>query len=170
MKKLYLVRHAKSSWEDITLADIDRPLKGTGVSDAHIMATRLKSQNILPELILSSPAVRTISTAIIFARVLNYPLCQISIRQEIYEASPELILQVIEQQYAPASIMILGHDPSFCQLYNRLTGSSLEKIPTTGIATIEIDSLTWNNLLDKTAKGLSLDKPKDYKTPLNKGA
>jgi phosphohistidine phosphatase len=169
MKTLYLVRHAKSSWDDITLDDIDRPLKAIGVSDAYLIASKLKDQNIIPELIISSPATRALSTAIIFARVLNYPLNKISIREEVYESSPEEISNVLNEQPLPSSIMIFGHDPSLSQLYNRLSGNSIEKIPTCGVATIIFEDAHWKDILNLKGEGISLTKPKDFKSLLNKG-
>ncbi|HBF20268.1 MAG TPA: histidine phosphatase family protein, partial [Cryomorphaceae bacterium] len=71
MKKLYLVRHAKSSWKEEGVHDMDRPLKGRGVRDAYNTSQWLREQGDRPEFIISSPATRALHTALIFSRNLE---------------------------------------------------------------------------------------------------
>jgi len=74
MKTLYLIRHAKSSWDDMNLKDFDRPLNDRGKNDAQEMGKRLKERGIFPDVILSSPDIRALETSKMIARALNFPL------------------------------------------------------------------------------------------------
>ena len=82
MKKLFLVRHAKSSWADPSLADLDRPLNKRGLRDAPFMAKLLKGRGVQPDRILSSPANRAFTTASYFAEALDIPSKEIDIETE----------------------------------------------------------------------------------------
>jgi phosphohistidine phosphatase len=169
MKTLFLVRHAKSSWEDAYLDDIDRPLKTSGVKDSYLMSAFLKEKNILPELIISSPAVRALSTAVIFATGMNMPLKDIKISPELYESTPGEIQKVIRKtDNATNSLMIFGHDPSLTNLFMSLTGKNLEKIPTSAVVSISVNIQYWEEL--EPGKGILeyLYKPKQIKEILNK--
>lgn len=86
-KQLLLIRHAKSDWGNAGLRDFDRPLNGRGKSSAPEMAERLVKQQIVPELIVSSPALRAITTAQYFATAWHIPLENIELEPAIYEAS-----------------------------------------------------------------------------------
>ena len=83
MKSLYIIRHAKSSWEDSSQPDFERGLSERGKRDASRMAKRLKEKEIHPDLMLSSPAKRALSTARRIAEVLNYPKNDIIIKQQV---------------------------------------------------------------------------------------
>ena len=86
MKKLYLARHAKSSWKNPDLDDYDRPLNKRGIRDAPFIGKKLKEKNILPDLIISSPAIRAITTAKELAAQMGYPEENIILDENIYEA------------------------------------------------------------------------------------
>jgi len=83
MKRLYLLRHAKSSWKDLTLSDFDRPLNKRGKRDAPLIAKKLKEKGIRPDIIISSPAKRARKTAKIFAKTLHVAL---KTEEKLYEA------------------------------------------------------------------------------------
>ena len=95
MKTLLLIRHAKSSWGDSAIEDIDRPLKESGIKDACKMAGRMKTLEINPQLIITSPAARAVSTAMIFARKFNYSYQHLDINALVYDFSKDAILQLI---------------------------------------------------------------------------
>ena len=95
MKKLYLVRHAKSSWKEEGITDFDRPLKGRGIRDAHTTAQWLQKQEEAPELMISSPATRAMHTALIFAQELQYPFSDIHIEANLYHGDRDDILQAL---------------------------------------------------------------------------
>jgi len=115
---LFIVRHAKSSWEDPSLSDLERPLKKRGDKDAHIIGGVLSSRDVLPDIILSSPAERAIATAIILAKEMNYPKKKIVKNEVIYEASSSELLEIIEQlNDSLKSVMLVGHNPSFYEFW-----------------------------------------------------
>ena len=95
MKKLFLIRHAKSSWDDATLKDFDRPLNKRGEQNAPLMAKRLKTKQITPDIIYASPANRAKSTALIFDALLN-PSSKIQWIPTLYESSKETIITLIK--------------------------------------------------------------------------
>lgn len=87
MKRLYLIRHAKSSWKDFSLEDFDKPLNRRGEHDSKLMGKLLKSKKIKPDLIIASPAKRTTITANRIAKEIGYKLENIDYVENIYEAS-----------------------------------------------------------------------------------
>src|SRR3954467_9846057 len=97
MKTLYLVRHAKSSWENHDLADFDRPLNERGVSDAPRMGRRITEYKQVPELIYSSPAVRALSTAKIIAATIGYPEQSIVTDKKVYHTDADTLLEIIRK-------------------------------------------------------------------------
>ena len=116
MKTLYVVRHAKSSWEYHELPDMDRPLKGRGIRDAHLMASWL--QDLLTEVpvLYASPATRTLHTAMIFARTLGIPLDEVRVAESLYSASHFDIAAFLRGiQGEPGSIMLFGHNPGMSE-------------------------------------------------------
>ena len=165
MKVLYLVRHAKSSWEDASLDDIDRPLKTSGVNDAYMMSDFLKEKKVAPELIITSPAVRAISTALIFTNKLKIPTEQIKILREIYESSPGDILNKVRMTNPIVnSLMVFGHDPSLTSLFTLLTGKSLEKIPTSAVASIFLSIDEWQKIVPAAGTLQFLHRPKEIRS------
>ena len=112
MKTLYVVRHAKSSWEYHELPDMDRPLKGRGIRDAHLMASWLQNLLSTAPVLYSSPATRTLHTAMIFARTLGIPLDEVRVAESLYSASHLDIAAFLRGiQGDPGSIMLFGHNP-----------------------------------------------------------
>src|SRR4029453_9760311 len=97
MKTLFLVRHAKSSRDDPTLPDKERPLNDRGMRDAAKMGERLAKQDAQPDVILSSPAVRALSTAEIIAKKLHYKPKDIVVDERLYAAAPDALLEVIHE-------------------------------------------------------------------------
>jgi phosphohistidine phosphatase len=170
MKTLYLARHAKSSWDDPNVEDVDRPLKTNGVQDAYFMGAHLKSKGVSPQAIITSHAARALNTAIIFASQLQFPVEQIKIFRKIYESSPAEIMEAISSiDNQTESIMVFGHDPSLTKLVLMLTGKEPEKIPTSAVAAIELDIVNWNELSGASGNLAFLEKPKEVKALLSRG-
>ena len=140
MKTLYLVRHAISSRAIPELKDIDRPLTEKGYSDAHLIAKELKRRKIKTDLIVTSHAIRAISTALIFAQALKYPYRNILINEKIYSEDFKEILTFIKE-IAPkyASIMMFGHSPAFEELVNYISIKKIESFKTSGFICLEAD-------------------------------
>jgi len=160
-KILYIVRHAKASKEDVNIKDWERSLVESGVERANKISKALKKHNISPGKILTSHAFRALNTAIIFARVLDYPVSKIEITNDIYEKSPNHILDLImKQDDAITSLMIFGHNPTFTDLYNLLTGDVAESLPTCCVAGIQFETDKWNKIRLKTGKCILIETEK----------
>jgi len=161
MKTLYVVRHAKSSWEDPLLDDFSRPLNERGKKDAPLMGKRLKDKKILPDLIFASSARRTLATAKRIAEVLGYAEDKIKIDPALYHASPRTILSAIKNVKDKIDIlMIVGHNPGLTEFVNELMNQHFDNIPTCGIVacTIEIDA--WKKIKMGMGKIIFYDYPK----------
>lgn len=144
MKTLYLARHAKSEKGFLGIDDFDRPVTERGINDANAVATALKERKEIPALFISSPAIRALSTAIIFARIMQYPWERIGIREQIYEASDAMLLSEINGITDEVdSAMLFGHNPAFTSVSSLLTGQSINNVPTSGIVCIEFEAHSW---------------------------
>lgn len=152
MKTVYLVRHAKSDWENPNLSDIERPLNERGYSNANSMSLWFNEKQDSPDLIISSPAIRAITTSLIFARNLNYDSNLINIKKELYESTVKDYLSVItktDEQYK--SVMLFGHNPTISSFAESLCKAIPMEMSTCAIAGIHFDCKKWNDL--RTTKG-----------------
>ncbi len=161
MKKLYLIRHAKSDWSNQTLEDFDRPLNKRGEKNAPFMAELLNSKNIKPDLILSSPAYRAKKTATILAnRILSNS--NIIFDEHLYEASLQTMLEILNYlDDTVDSVFLVGHNPSLNVLAFYLVEFN-KNIPTCGVLEIEFNCKTWREISKKNAKLISFEYPKKY--------
>ena len=162
MKTLTLVRHAKSSWKDNSLADRDRPLNKRGKRDAPEMGRRIAAAGVRPSLIVSSPAVRAWTTAKIIANEIGYPREFLQRDSALYLASVNGILDVIVSQDAGFNnLMLVGHNPGFTDFANYLVPGLTNNMPTAGVVSVELDTDDWS-LYDKPDVTLLLyDFPKN---------
>ncbi len=162
MKTLYLGRHAKSSWKNMELADIDRPLNKRGKRDAPFIGKLLADKGIKPDLIISSPAKRVAATAKVIASEINYPAEEIIFDENIYEATGRGLLEIIsgtEEKYN--SIMLFGHNPGLTVLQNNLSDHFIDNIPTCGVVALEFKS-SWNEIALNSAGFIFFEYPKKY--------
>jgi len=160
MKVLHVVRHAKSSWDDNGVADIDRSLKSRGIRNAYELARKLKLDNLVPQKIISSPADRALHTAVIFARVLNFPLSELEINNMLYDSSTEKILEKIRNIGNEfKSVMIFGHNPEFTDLVNHFVKSPLDNLPTAGTATLKFNTDKWMEIDRDNLEGCMFNLP-----------
>lgn len=163
MKTLYLVRHAKSSWKDGSLLDIDRPLNSRGKRDAPFMGEVLAQKGIQVDLLVSSPAKRARKTAVAFAKALDYPKAQIKINPAVYEASVEDLFSIIRSWEDRLNFVLLfGHNMSYTLFANLYTKHLLDNVPTTGIVAIEFDTDKWNTITTQNGQMLFFEYPKKY--------
>jgi len=147
MKKLLLVRHAKAE-KETGGKDFDRPLKYIGMQDAGYMADRLKDKSFVPELIIASSALRTLTTAEIFADHMGLPAPKKN--KAIYEASEQTLLKVINEFSDECSfIALVGHNPGIAYILQYLTGEARE-VHTSCVAVIDFEADTWAEI----SKGL----------------
>jgi phosphohistidine phosphatase len=147
MKKLYIVRHAKSSWALPHLDDFDRPLNNRGQHDAPEMGLRFKKRKLKVDGMLSSPAVRALSTSQIIAGAMGFPKGGILTEKRLYHASEREILRIVQKQSDSWNhMMIVGHNPGFTWFSNELTGVVLSNIPTCGIVACTLPVASWKEV------------------------
>lgn len=163
MKTLYLIRHAKSSWKNPDLPDKERPLNKRGIRDAPFMGVKLKEMKLLPELIISSDAVRAKKTAYAIAKEIDYDKDNIVLTDEIYEASTMELLTIIKELNQEfKSIMMFGHNPALTGLHNYLSKHYIDNIPTCGITAIRFEN-QWADINERSGNFLFFIFPKMYK-------
>lgn len=163
MKKLYIIRHAKSSWEDHLLSDHDRPLSDRGRRDAPRIADILKSQKVMPDLIISSTARRALKTAKIFSSILKYPSNNIVQDAAIYDATTQNLFNVINKIDDDIDVVLMfGHNPGFTMLANLLGDKSIENMPTCASAEIELNVTSWKDVEVGCGKLIEFEYPKKY--------
>lgn len=161
MKTLYLVRHAKSSWDYPHLDDIDRPLNNRGKKDAPEMGRRLKMRGIFPDLMISSPAERAYKTCKKIAKMLDYPKGEIEIDEDVYHASEDGLLEVVRScDDIWKSVMLFGHNPGFTDFANSLSNENIENIPTSGVFACKFDTDSWEEVDFGSGRMLFFDYPK----------
>ena len=162
MKQLLIVRHAKSDWNDFSLSDFDRPLNSRGEKNAPEMAARLVKKEIIPQQIVSSPALRAITTAKHFASILGIAEREIVETEDIYEAMPSTLLQVINNLNESSSFTALfGHNPGVTGIINDLCGIDLGDISTCGMALINLPFDSWKMVSKGTGELVFYDYPKN---------
>ena len=161
-KKLLIVRHAKSDWESGVKKDFDRPLNDRGEKNAPEMAQRLVNKNVIPEKIVSSPALRAITTAGLFAEAFGYSKSDISQEPKIYEASASRLLKIINElpnQYD--FIALFGHNPGLTELVINLSNADIYNLPTCGMVLLDFPYEDWNMITDGSGEKVFFDFPKN---------
>lgn len=165
MKYLYLIRHAKSSWDNPNQTDFERTLNQRGEKDAPQMAKLLKSKNVFPDLIISSPATRAFTTAEIFAAHLNYIPDSIESDARIYEASTNNLADVIhEVDDNYNTVFLFGHNPGISNFANMLSNKPVPDFPTCAVAGFELNIDLWSKAERYCGKFNFFEYPKKYRT------
>jgi len=165
MKQLIIVRHAKSSWDNPLLADFDRPLNPRGEKDAPRMSKRIKDRRVFPDLIISSPANRAISTCKEFCHALGYPIDRILSEKKLYHASEDQILSVLKTVRDHPNdkeevVIIFGHNPGLTEFTNSLLNEDIDNIPTCGVVGTLLSIQSWKELKWGCGKLEFFDYPK----------
>lgn len=152
MKYLILLRHAKSSWKDISLSDHERPLNKRGRLAAPLMGKRLKKKAIHPRKIITSSANRALRTAHLVAQHINYPTRNIEVNSDIYHASSHKMLEIIAQTSNNIDkLMLVAHNPGITSICNQLFKNShhyFANIPTAGLITVSITISSWEQIVE----------------------
>ena len=163
MKTLYLVRHAKSSWANANTGDFDRPLNERGLKSATLMAALLKEKKVLPEMIVTSPANRAITTADIFCDTLEFPKVLIQRRIEIYEGGTGNLLNIVQQlPDSGKTVMLFGHNPTITEFSNLLSGHHIDSMVTCSVARIDMAVESWKDAAKNTGKLVWYEFPKKH--------
>ena len=163
MKNLYLTRHAKSSWDNPGLADIDRPLNGRGKKAAPLMGKLIVDRGENPELLISSPANRAFSTAKEFAKEMGCAETNIIVNRAIYGAGAQQLLNLVQDvDDLYNSIMLFGHNPTFTSFCNMLSGENILNIVTCGVVRIDFEFSSWKNIDFNSGRMIYYEYPKKY--------
>lgn len=163
LRTLCFVRHAKSSWDDPLLADIDRPLSQRGERDAPAMAARLKELNVVPDLIVSSPATRAYATAKSFRKVFDLPKDCLVTDLSLYDAAPDDVVAVVQHlDNSKKCVFIFGHNPTFTFLANRFPGVRIDNVPTCGVYHVKTMAPTWAQWTPEISTFVGFYYPKQY--------
>jgi phosphohistidine phosphatase len=155
MKTLFLIRHAKSSWDDPRLTDRQRPLAASGQRDARRLGKRLAKRYRRPHLMLSSPAVRALKTARLISRKLG---CRhIAVDARLYACKSSDLLRVIHQlDDRHKRVMLFGHNPELTGLARRFS-DDIHHLPTCGAARFKFDASSWTAVGRATLVAVALD-------------
>ena len=160
MKTVVICRHAKSDWSQ-ELTDIDRPLNGRGAEDAPMMGKVLHKYGFSPDLIISSPAVRAITTAQAVAGALRYQ-GNLQTESGIYYQGEAFILEMLKGlPDTVETVMVFGHNHAITAFVNTFGNKSIDNVPTCGVVTIEFDIDNWNDL--NKGKTVNTLFPRDLK-------
>ncbi|NQT77762.1 MAG: histidine phosphatase family protein [Bacteroidetes bacterium] len=147
MKTLYIVRHAKSSWDFPGLLDEERPLLQKGIKRTLKVADFLLEKNIRVDLIISSHAVRAHETAKIIAGALGYPEEKILISIQVYHGSSnQLYDELFKLTDDIKSVMMFGHNPAFSSFANHFLKKKIDWLPTSGIVAINFETDQWTQI------------------------
>ena len=159
MKRLVLVRHAKSSWDAPALDDAARPLNPRGLRDAPVMGRRIAAGGARPELIICSPAIRAKTTAALLARELDYAEADIRIENNLYCFDAGGLLEAIRRfDNSLQQILCVGHNPAITELVNRLCDVRIDNVPTCGVCSLQFETNDWDDI--STAVLTAFDYPK----------
>ncbi|RYY86525.1 MAG: histidine phosphatase family protein [Chitinophagaceae bacterium] len=162
MKTLLLVRHAKSSWDDITMKDFDRPLNERGKKDAPEMAERVKEHGIKITHFVASPAKRAKRTARFFAEAFGFAKEDIKLVDALYDPSVQAFVDAVaalpdEQD----TVAIFSHNPTITEYVNSLTNVRVDDMPTCGVFAVGMDEKSWSAFASADKQFLFFDYPKN---------
>ncbi|WP_461480466.1 SixA phosphatase family protein [Porticoccus sp.] len=161
MKTIALIRHAKSSWKDATMPDLDRPLNRRGRVDAPEMGRRLQEQPVSLKRVFSSPAVRATETAEWLMPNLGLSDASLEVVPALYTFNYEEILAWLRSLDSVADkFVVICHNPAMTDLVNFLTLSQIEKIPTSGLVLLRVRIGQWHDLGAGMAELTYFDFPK----------
>jgi phosphohistidine phosphatase len=161
VKTLLLIRHAKSSWDDISVNDFDRPLNDRGKKDAPMMARRLSGKKIKIDTFIASPAKRAKRTAVFFAEEFGVGEDDIVFKTELYGATREIFYELIEKlDNKSEHIALFSHNPGITDFANSLTNVQADDMPTCSVFAIKTDAKKWNEFSESKKEFWFFDYPK----------
>ncbi len=166
MKRLLIVRHAKSSWDNPDLEDFFRPLNNRGFRDSPNMADYIKNKGLEIQLFISSPAVRALSTAQIFASKIGYSIDKIQQEMSFYEFLDEgeiILSKIREIDNNLDTVAIFGHNDTFLYLIQSLSNGKIDTFPTCAVANVVFNVKNWSEVSSKKCKVDFFVTPKSIK-------
>ena len=163
MKTLFLMRHAKSSWKDDSLADHERPLKKRGKKDIKLIAKAMKKNGLKPDLILASSAVRAKETAELLAEALGFE-GKLKVSDQLYMGEPSDYMEILKSiKEKHESVLIVGHNPGL-EAYLQIIDGEIESLPTGGLGHLILAVDEWEDITLETMGDLvGFWKPKDLR-------
>ena len=139
--------------------DKDRPLKERGVNDAHLVSTQLKNVGLEIDWCFSSPANRALHTSMIFLRNLSFDFSKFKVSNQLYDFSGDSVFAFLKGlEDSCATVMIFGHNYAFTSLVNMLGDAYLDNLPTSGMAVLEFDIVSWKDLKNGRTKQITFPK------------
>lgn len=164
MKQITLIRHAKSSWDNTSWDDIERPLKTRGINDANLMSKILIEKGIIPDHIVCSPAVRAQQTCNIFIENMNLKESIKTIHKSIYFEGVQAIINTFKKvDNTYNHVFLFGHQPYVAALNQHLTGEGDHHIPTTGVCHISLPIDNWQEISPEIGESVFVISPKLFK-------
>ena len=162
MKTLYIVRHAKSTWRYKSFSDFERPLRKKGVEDLRLMTQALKEKNIRPDILLTSPAVRAVQTAVLLSQGLEMSPESIAIKNVLYPGTSEQYLDcILELPQEFQAALIVGHHPAVTDIINLFLGEELLHAATSSVHAVQWgDAKSWKKCITVPGQLLFAIKPK----------
>ncbi|MDD7885671.1 histidine phosphatase family protein [Flavivirga sp. 57AJ16] len=146
MKRIVLVRHAKSSWKH-NVIDHERPLNNRGFKDANLVSANLKESPLNIDLVLSSDAMRAKTTADIFISNLNINTGIVHLNHALYDFSGTNLIEVIKAcDHSVNTLMLFGHNHAITAFVNTYGDRYIDNVPTSGVVVIDFDIEAWENL------------------------
>lgn len=165
LKKILIMRHAKSSWNNGSLKDFDRPLNERGMKDAPRMGKYLKEQGIIPDQLIGSPALRAKQTLLKLSDELGFDHEKIIWDEDLYFRSSLSYIHALNRMKEQSSVVLIaGHYPMVSDVVSKLAGRELtEHFSTATIACLEAEIDQWENLDEGMCKLKWMKKPKQLK-------
>ncbi|MBL1232313.1 MAG: histidine phosphatase family protein [Flavobacteriales bacterium] len=155
MKTIYLIRHAKSSWENHRLSDFERPLNTRGINDTEIIGKELNKLNFNPEKIIASTSVRTTATIQLLCEHINYNFKHVIFNSKLYHPSKENFIRVLEDLPDELeSVALVSHNYGISEFADYLTENFMEAMPTCAVVCIALEIDSWKEIV----KGLGTTK------------
>ncbi len=164
MRTLTLIRHAKSSWQESALNDFDRPLNARGERDAPAAGTALRGEGVSFDLMVSSPALRALTTARLIAAAMGYAESDILQEADLYDANVRELLGVVHRLPDRATtVALVAHNPGLTDLGNFLSGEHIENLPTCALASISFELDTWQAVWRDSGRLTRYEYPRKYR-------
>ncbi|MEQ9427061.1 MAG: histidine phosphatase family protein [Cyclobacteriaceae bacterium] len=159
VKKLYLVRHATAEETQSGFKDIDRNLNATGLRDANRLGNFLASNQIMPDMVISSDAIRAQQTAQVIAEQIKFTFSKIKVDADIYEASVRTLLRVINEFENGDEVLLVAHNPGITFLAEYLTGENVGNMAPGSLTVIKLQANSWKEISEKTGSLESIRHP-----------
>jgi len=158
------MRHAKSSWDFPELSDHDRPLNKRGRHDAPLMGQQLLSRDVQFDLILTSTAVRALTTATLVAKELEFDQEKVQALPDIYKADRKDLIKIIQQVPDEVDcLLVVGHNPIISEVANKLSPEAIADMPTAGVVALRFKCNSWLDISGENSNLRFFDFPKNYR-------